>query len=108
MRRDRDGFGRSFNGRGRGGDHDCGRHRVGCRDEEEKWVSTTKLFIVMDKIWLRHPRSCPLFLSQFRDGRSGFNGSTSRVEYKQLDKRHDVLPGLPFVALTATTTEKYR
>nr|ADN34222.1 hypothetical protein [Cucumis melo subsp. melo] len=79
MRRDRDGSGRGFNGRGRGGDHDCGRRCVGCRDEEEKWVSTTKLFMVMDK-----------------------------VEYKQLDKRRDVLPGLPFVALTATTTEKYR
>lgn len=30
-----------------------------------------------------------------------------RVEYKQLDKLRDVLLEVPFVALTATATEKY-
>ncbi|KGN53928.2 uncharacterized protein LOC101222028 [Cucumis sativus] len=35
-------------------------------------------------------------------------GHDFRVEYKQLDKLRDVLPDLPFVALTATATEKVR
>ncbi|KAG6595478.1 hypothetical protein SDJN03_12031, partial [Cucurbita argyrosperma subsp. sororia] len=35
-------------------------------------------------------------------------GHDFRVEYKRLDKLRDVLPGLPFVALTATATEKVR
>ncbi|KAL0419366.1 UNVERIFIED_CONTAM: Werner syndrome ATP-dependent helicase [Sesamum radiatum] len=33
---------------------------------------------------------------------------TARVEYKQLDKLRDVLSNIPFVALTATATEKVR
>ncbi|KAL0435168.1 UNVERIFIED_CONTAM: Werner syndrome ATP-dependent helicase [Sesamum radiatum] len=33
---------------------------------------------------------------------------TARVEYKQLDKLRDVLSNVPFVALTATATEKVR
>ncbi|XP_022154483.1 uncharacterized protein LOC111021754 isoform X2 [Momordica charantia] len=35
-------------------------------------------------------------------------GHDFRVEYKQLDKLRNVLSGLPFVALTATATEKVR
>ncbi|XP_011080608.1 uncharacterized protein LOC105163818 [Sesamum indicum] len=35
-------------------------------------------------------------------------GHNFRVEYKQLDKLRDVLSNIPFVALTATATEKVR
>ncbi|KAA0041561.1 putative mitochondrial protein [Cucumis melo var. makuwa] len=46
---DRGGFGRGFGDRGRSSDCGCGRRRVGCCGEEEKWVPVTKLFIAVEE-----------------------------------------------------------